>query len=150
MFQTDHARAAYLGRDTKDEQVKSVRRTKPIRVLLINMPTLLFDMIKGIIVWIEDMQIVGETITRAGIFRAAAAARADVVILSGEDVSPENYYQVLYRRPRLKIFAISADGRRGSLYELRPRVKAIGDISAESLIAAIRGGTSAGETMARQ
>jgi hypothetical protein len=107
-------------------------------------------MIKGIIVWIEDMQIVGETITRAGIFRAAAAARADVVILSGEDVSPENYYQVLYRRPRLKIFAISADGRRGSLYELRPRVKAIGDISAESLIAAIRGGTSAGETMARQ
>jgi hypothetical protein len=150
MFQTDHARAAYLGSDTKDKQVKSVRRTKPIRVLLMNMPTLLFDMLRGIIVSIEDMHIVGETITRAGIFRAAAAARADVVILSDEDGSPDNCYEALYRRPRLKIFAISADGRLGSLYELRPRVKAIGDISAESLIAAIRGGTSAGETMARQ
>jgi hypothetical protein len=113
-----------------------------------NMPKLLYDMVKGILVSCDDMHIVGEAVTRAGIFRAAAAARADVVILSDEDVLTDDCYQVLYRRPRLKIFALSADGRLGSLYELQPHVNPIGDISAENLIAAIRGGTSlaGGET----
>ncbi len=37
---------------------------------------------------------------------------------------------------------ISRDGRRGSLYELRPRITAIEEISAENLIAALRGRAS--------
>src|SRR5579863_1088529 len=124
----------------KDVQVKRVRRSKPTRVLLMDLPKLLFDMIKAVIVSSEDIHIVGETMRRTEIFREAAATRADVIILSDEGVSTENCYQVLCRRPRLKIFAISADGRRGLLYELRPHVRAIRDLSAESLIAAISGG----------
>ena len=115
-----------------------------------NMPKLLSDMIKGILVSRDDMHIVGEVITRARIFRAAAAARADVIILSDEDVSTDDCYRALCRRPRLKILALSADGRLGSLYELQPRVNPIGDISAENLIAAIRGGTSISASMMAQ
>jgi hypothetical protein len=116
-----------------------------------NMPTLLFDMIKGIIDSCEDLYIVEETVTQVGISHSAYEARADVVILSNTEALIDDFYEVLYRRPRLKILAISVDGRRGSLYELQPRVKAIGDISAESLIAAIRGRTSiAGKAVAQQ
>lgn len=116
-----------------------------------NMPTLLSDMIKGIVNSCADLCIVEETETQAGIFPPAYAARADVVILGNAETLIDNFYEVLYRRPHLKIFTISVDGRRGSLYELQPRVKAIGDISAENLIAAIRGGRStAGGAVAQQ
>jgi len=107
-----------------------------------NMPALLSDMMKGIINACEDLNIIEETETKAGIFRAAYTARADVLILGNAEALIGDFHEVLYRRPRLKIFAISVDGRRGSLYELQPRVEAIGDLSAENLIAAIRGGTS--------
>jgi chemotaxis response regulator CheB len=124
--------------------VKRVSPTQQIRVLPMNIPKLLFDLIKGIIVSSEDLHIVGEPMKGAGILRAAAATKADVIILSDKDMSADNCYCVLYRQPRLKIFAISTNGRRGSLYELRPRAKTLRDLSAESLIAAIRGRTSFG------
>jgi len=111
-------------------------------VLPMNIPKLLSDLIKGIIVSSEGLHFVGETVKSAGILRAAASTKADVIILRDKDMSAEKVYRVLHRRPRLKIIAISADGRRGCLYELRPRAKMIRDLSAENLIAAIRGGAS--------
>ena len=144
MVESEYATAAWLASDGKDEQVKRVTPTKPVRVLPMNIPKLLFDLIKGIIVSSEDLHFVGEAMKGTGILRAAAATKADVIILSDKDTSADNCYRILQRRPRLKIIAISADGRRGFLYELRPRAKTIRDLSAESLIAAIRGGTSFG------
>lgn len=137
-------RLASRASDAKDEQVKRVTPPKPIRVLPMNIPNLLFDMIKRIVLSTEDLRFVGEPTKWTGILRAAAATKADVIILSDKDMSADNCYRVLHRRPHLKIIAISADGRRGSLYELRPRAKAIRDLSAENLIAAIRGGASFG------
>ena len=107
-----------------------------------NMPRLLFDMIRGIIVSGQDMRVVSDTVIQGNLFRAAAAARVDIIIIGDEDVLTQDCVRVLYRRPKLKILVISWDGRRGSLHELRPCVEAIEEISAESLIAAIRGRTS--------
>jgi hypothetical protein len=105
------------------------------------MPQLLLDMVKRIIASCDDMVVVTEPILQLGMYRAAAAAKADVVILGNGGLSITNCLKLLYRRPRLKVFAIAADGRHGSLYELKLRVKYIADISAESLIAAIRSRT---------
>jgi hypothetical protein len=112
---------------------------KPVRVLIMNMPQLLLDMVKRIIASCDDMIVVTEPILRLGMYRAAAVANADVVILGNG--SPSITLKLLYKRPHLKVFAIAANGRHGSLYELKPRVKHIADISAESLIAAIRSRT---------
>jgi DNA-binding NarL/FixJ family response regulator len=122
--------------------VERAKPTKPVRVLLMNMPRLLFDMIKGTIVSCQTVQVVNETIIQGKILPAAVAAKADVVIVDDKDASTENCYQVLYRRPQLRILMISRDGRRGLLYELRPRITAIEEISAENLIAALRGRAS--------
>jgi len=128
--------------DTEEKRVKTLKRTKPIRVLLMNMPQLLFDMIRGIIVSWQDMRVVSDTVVQGDLFPAAAAARVDTIIIGDQGVLTEDCVRVLYRRPKLKILVISWDGRRGSLHELRPRVEAIEEISAESLTAAIRGRTS--------
>lgn len=131
--------------------MKRARPTKPVRVLLMNLPQLLFDMIKGIVASCQDVHVASGTLVQGKMCPAAVAAKADVIIVGDKDVSTENCYQALYRRPQLKILMISRDGRRGSLYELRPRIAAIEEISAESLIDAIRGGTSlAGGEMAPQ
>src|SRR3974390_2362005 len=50
MVESEYATAAWLASDGKDEQVKRVTPTKPVRVLPMNIPKLLFDLIKGIIV----------------------------------------------------------------------------------------------------
>jgi hypothetical protein len=99
-------------------------------------------MIRGIISSGDSMRVVGEGVSQNGLLRAASVMSADVVIIGKADVSTENCCELLYRRPRLKIIAISADGRDGLLYELHPRVQAIEDISADSLIAAIQSATS--------
>lgn len=119
--------------------MRRATRIKPVRVLLMSMPQLLSDMITGIIGSCRDMELVGDAPVRGEMLPAAVAMRADVIILREENVSTEDCAQALYQRPRLKILVISYDGRRGSLYELRPCVAAIKEISAESLIAAIRG-----------
>jgi DNA-binding NarL/FixJ family response regulator len=128
--------------EKEDDRVKRIKRAQPIRVLLIEVPQLLSDIIKGIISSYEDINIVGEITIPDGLFRAASTARADVIVLHNAAVSTDNCYELLYRRPRLKILAITADGRQGLLYELQPSVQAFGEMSAENFIAAIRSGTS--------
>jgi hypothetical protein len=116
------------------------------------MPPLLSDMINGIIGSCQDMRVVVGPPIEDAMLPAAIAMRADVIIIGEAAASTENCARALYRRPTLKILAISWDGRRGSLHELRPHVAAIEEISAESLIAAIRGRTSpaGGPEMPRQ
>ena len=122
--------------------MKNVRRVRQIRVLLMGMPRLMSDMIRAIISSDENMSVVGEVRPDGGILRAVSSARADVMIIGDADGSSDDCYEVLYRRPHLKIVSISADGRDGSLYELSPRVESIADISADGLITAIRSATS--------
>jgi hypothetical protein len=42
------------------------------------------------------------------------------------------------------VLAVSADGSETELYELRPRVRSLGEVSPEMLVAAIRGNASRG------
>jgi hypothetical protein len=125
-----------------DNKVKKARRGKPVRVLLMDMPRLLSDMIRGIISSGDSMSVVRAGVPQDAVLGAASKMRADVVIVGNADMSTEHCCELLYRRPRLKIIAISTDGRDGLVYELHPRVQAIGDISADSLIAAIKSATS--------
>jgi DNA-binding NarL/FixJ family response regulator len=100
---------------------------------------MLMDIVKDIIADEEDIALAGEVAARTGLVQAATQARADVVVLGNTGPGGnDDYHDLLYRRPRTKVLAIAADGRRAFLHELQPRVVALGEISPASLVQAIR------------
>jgi hypothetical protein len=104
------------------------------------MSPLLLDMLHHVVASNPNMVVVGH-IGDADLLAATKRTRANVVLV-GQRVNDEReqYGQLLLRRPRLKVLAIAHDGRTGSLYELRPRRVALGELSADTLCRAIRRG----------
>jgi DNA-binding NarL/FixJ family response regulator len=75
----------------------------------------------------------------AGALAASIAARgADVVIVAEGAPNADAYAALLYTHPRLRLVAISGDGRDAHLYELRPQRIPLGALSPESLVEIVR------------
>lgn len=65
--------------------------------------------------------------------------RARVVLVESRGAElTEPYLRLMYRHPRLKLLALSSDGRRAALYRLAPRRRFIGKVSPRGLAEAIR------------
>jgi len=94
---------------------------QPTRVLLAGMTRMLTDIVKGIIASQEDFHLAGEIIGQDGLLlQAATDAEVDVMVVGPLAVIGSNeYYPLLYGRPRMKIVAIAADGREAALHELQ-------------------------------
>ena len=72
---------------------------------------------------------------------ASAAEQADVLVLSQPDPEDEAIpVSMLLHSPRSRVLARGADARRAVLFELRPQRTALGELSRESLLAAVHGG----------
>jgi type IV secretory pathway ATPase VirB11/archaellum biosynthesis ATPase len=126
-------------REEDDGQVRRTGPTQKIRVLLAEMPRMLNDIMISIITSQDDFVLAGKNIGKKRLLRAAIDSRADVII-AGEIMAsePMDYLDLLYRRPRMKIIAVAADGRRALLHELQLTVSPLEELSPASLIAAIR------------
>ena len=71
---------------------------------------------------------------------AAREGEPDVVILEHPDRPDVTAVEpMLAARPKLKVLAITNQGRRSFLYELRPYELALGQLSPAALIDAVRG-----------
>jgi DNA-binding NarL/FixJ family response regulator len=116
---------------------------KRIRVLLAGMPPLLRDVLQHVVAAEADMAVVGR-LDDDDLLAAARQARADVILVgrgaNGERKERAEFARLLRGRPRLKLLAIASNGTTAALYELRPRRIPLGNMSAESLCRAIRGG----------
>jgi DNA-binding NarL/FixJ family response regulator len=100
---------------------------------------MLTDIVRTIIDSQDDFELAGEVVGNADVAHAADEAAADVVILGLSVKGGEaNCVKVLYTRPYIKVVAIEPDGRRAMLHELQPSVVSLGEISPETLIAAVR------------
>ncbi len=101
---------------------------------------MLLDIMTNIVASQDDMDVVANVAHNADLARAADRSDAEVVILArNEDVASENEYdELLYDRSRLKVIEIAGFGRRGSLYELRPRRVPLGEMSPSRLLDVIR------------
>ena len=122
-----------------EQKASSLKR---IRILLWGMPSMLLDIIADTIAPQPDMDIVGEGAMGTSLLDAAERTNADIVILArGGDADDEDYDELLYGCPRLKVLEIFGEGRYGSLYELRPRRVPLGELSPPRLVGAIRGST---------
>jgi hypothetical protein len=105
-----------------------------IRVLLVGLPRMLRDIVNGLVSVEPDLEIVGEFGDGEAELDAIEAARASVVIAGAQ--AP-----LLARRlvDRVRVLGVSADGRDGVVYELRPQARVLGEMSPATLLAAVRG-----------
>jgi hypothetical protein len=104
-----------------------------IRVDVRVRPPLLNSLLVRLLASAPDVQVLDGEAADEGIL-------ADVVVVSPPD--PEHDTEavnLLYRSPRTRVLALDAGGRRAFLYELRPHRTALGELSRESLLAALRG-----------
>jgi hypothetical protein len=96
----------------------------PVRVLLVGLPRMLSEIVHELLASHSDIAITD------------AAERADVVICAREHC--DECRELLWVRPRLKVIAVSGEGREAELHELRPHERLLGNLAPERLLAVIR------------
>lgn len=110
----------------------------PTRIVLIDMPRMLRDIVKELVLAQPDMQIVGEYEADTSLGAAVERTEAEFVI-SGVPTDEAGAGALLGERPHVKVLAVEADARQTFLWELRPQKVALGEISPRTLLGAIRG-----------
>jgi hypothetical protein len=112
-----------------------VKRT---RIVLAGVPKMMDALIEAIVTAHSDLRVVARMPANGDVRAALRHHRADVLIVMERDgastVDTERWF---CRRPS-KVLAITEGGREGRLYMLRPHDTALGELSAERLIDAIR------------
>lgn len=113
------------------------RPVPPIRVLIFPMPRLLHDILHQLILEVPEVELIECPALAGGLAEAAQRTRADVVIANEADVRPSEACTLLEQMPRSRALAVSHDGHRGVIYELRPHRRTIGELSAGTVRAAV-------------
>lgn len=112
---------------------------KPLRILLASMPRMLIEMITQIIAKEPEFVIVGAISECSDLTSAVRRSQADLLIVGQLSFAEAiNITAVLSSSYPTKIITITESGQCGALHELRPHREALVDISAASLVAAIR------------
>lgn len=111
---------------------------KRFRILLASMPAMLMEMIAQIIAREPEFVIVGAINDCSDLTSAVQHSVADLVIVGQLSLAEANVAAVLSQSYPAKIITISENGRSATLNELRPHREMLVDISAASLVAAIR------------
>jgi hypothetical protein len=113
----------------------------PSRVLLLHMPGILSDLVRGIVSDHEDIEVVASLSDPALLESVAGANDIGVVITvcNSEERHLAPLDEFLAGRPHRRVLAIEDDARTAYLYELRPRRTSIGPLSPEALIDFVRG-----------
>jgi DNA-binding NarL/FixJ family response regulator len=109
------------------------------RVLMLEIPTMLADLLKGIVQADDRIEIVAELTDASDLVEASTRCNADLVIVSLRNGDlPEACGALLSARPRMRVLGLAGHGRHGFLWELRPFRMALGEISPSTLLPAIR------------
>jgi DNA-binding NarL/FixJ family response regulator len=111
---------------------------QPSRIVLVDMPRLLREIIVQAVGDEPDLEIVPFEAHGAALRQTVESSRADFVI-AGADYEFREVAQVLEERPRLRILAVAGQGREAFLYELRPTRTPLGEVSPRTIVEAIRG-----------
>jgi hypothetical protein len=105
------------------------------RVVLLGMPTMLRELVHGLIAVPADFGIDVEELPDATLSSPALRDRdIDLVILDTDSTSDHAVAAFLADHCRVKVLGVSADGRRGLLHEMRPQRVLVGELSREVLV----------------
>jgi DNA-binding NarL/FixJ family response regulator len=110
------------------------------RILLVNIPQLMRDLIKAFLADEPGAEVVAEAATLGEGVRAAEAADADFVIVgTRDDALPAEYGRLLTNgNTRMSVLSVAGDGQRGFLHELKPQRVTLGPLTRETLLGAIK------------
>ena len=106
--------------------------------MLAQMPRLLHDIVRSALESEIDVDLVSTDIAPSELHSASAVDRADVVILCEEEPASDDYGDVLFAHPRIRLIGISDRGRGAFLYELQPCRFPLGELSPTTLLRAVR------------
>ena len=102
------------------------------------MTGVLRDIVRDALVGKPDIEVIAD-VADGGVAAAAEALKPTTVVWGSETpISAEALHDVLYRHPRLRVLTVERDGRKGHLHELLPHSSALGELSPQRLLAAIR------------
>jgi hypothetical protein len=107
------------------------------RVFMMGMSPMLRDLVRALIAREPTLELVGES--RISDLQGAMETNPDVVVTCGEDVTEAEVVGLLRAACRIRVIGVSADGGSGSLYEMRPRRKPLGELGVRSLAALLSG-----------
>jgi DNA-binding NarL/FixJ family response regulator len=111
-----------------------------VRVVLIDMSPMLRQILRGVVHGPPGIDVVAEYEEMVPLLPAAKEHRADVVLFGHESTRlSEECRELLEERPQTRLLAVGNEGRRSTLYELRPYREALGEVSPDELLEAIRG-----------
>ncbi len=110
-----------------------------IRVLVAEMPRMLSDIVSSLVAKQQDMELVGEPVRGKQVVRAVRRLRPHVVVLAshGSELTALGH-RLLEVSPRLKLVAVTENGRLAHRYELRPQQTPISEVSPQGLLEAVR------------
>jgi hypothetical protein len=109
-----------------------------IRVALAELPAMLHDIVQTVLAAQPDVELVPLDGQLTSLALSADMLDIDVVIFAHPQAATRDYSAMLYAHPRLRLIAISIDGRAAAVYELQPQRIPLGELSPETLIQAVR------------
>ena len=110
-----------------------------IRIALVTPSGILRDLVVATLAEEPDITVVGEAPDSAGLDQVLEQTPADLVIWTNGDHDMRHVFPALLEaHPRLKVLTVRNDGRRSSLWELRPHPTELGEISPRLLVETIR------------
>jgi DNA-binding NarL/FixJ family response regulator len=113
---------------------------EPSRILLVDMPRMLREIIETALRSEADMAIVGIAGGNLSELRLDVDRAQPDVIVVGSATSDllHRCCELLAVRPRLKVLAVSDNAREATFYELRTATHGLGELSPVDLVDAIR------------
>jgi hypothetical protein len=107
-------------------------------VILIDLPGLLGGIVRDLVDAAPGLRIAGEYPIGVDPVDAVTATGADFVIMSARPGWEREVGRLIRRHPRVRALGLTADGRTGTVYELRPHSRCLGELTPEVLLGAIR------------
>lgn len=108
------------------------------RIILVGMPRMLREILRGVVSDEPDLVVVDELTCDGTVGDAVDRGRADVVVSSFASLTSEVVSDLLTKHPALRILALRPDGGESTLYALRPHAEMLGEFSPGTLLACIR------------
>lgn len=103
------------------------------------MPRMLRDIVRDVLAQDPAFEVVGEVPWSLDLTLAARSFDAEVVIAGATASDAPTIGRLLEARPKARVLTIADDGAQTMLYRMTPQTVALGDLSPESLLQAMRG-----------
>jgi DNA-binding NarL/FixJ family response regulator len=111
------------------------------RTLLALSEGMLGEIVRELLANAPEIEVIGQLEDQANLQDTVRRLDPDVVVITGAD-TVALADGLLARESRLRVLAIGGEGQSALLYELRPRRLQLGELSPETLLAALRASRS--------